>query len=35
MINKTELENPTIVTAVVEGIAPKGFHCARRKKLNR
>lgn len=26
MINKTELENPTIVTAVVEGIAPKGFH---------
>lgn len=26
MINKTELENPTIVTAIVEGIAPKGFH---------
>ena len=23
MINKTELTNPTIVTAVVEGIAPK------------
>lgn len=26
MINKTELTHPTIVTAVVEGIAPKGSH---------
>ena len=24
MINKTELTNPTIVTAVVEGITPRG-----------
>ena len=32
MINKTELTNPTVVTAVVEGIAPKGQPL---RKLNR
>ena len=32
MINKTELTNPTIVTAVVEGVAPKGQPL---KRLNR